>query len=264
MKIRLSEKQIKEMITKCVKEYLKESLGAVTNGLIQLSQKIISDIKDGEITIKYKPEQLNKYQNYYIAQKPLIIQLVSRFENDKTICLQVTKDYADIIYVNDRLLLAKKSPESIIIHELTHIVNRNMSNDRLLAPEHPNQEIQKMLYLFQDTELQARLSQFFSVLRNYPKEALSQDIYSYRMLLLTPMKYYIDNFIVNGNETNIRDLVKSNQYYKQKRNNIDSNVQYNLTGFNLEQQRAKLLKYYNKKYNEYLGKAVKILGFFLQ
>lgn len=261
MKIRLTEHQIKKIIFDAAKKVIKEALGAITNHLMQLSNSITNYIFKYKRSFKINPEIFNQYQAYYIADKPLYIKCTIKFDTDQ-ICWQDSEDN-DTIVVNLPYFLTENNPSAYIMHELTHLINRYKTNNTISNTNTGMNEIDYMLYLFNDTEIQARTTQLFKTLANIPQNQLSKDIFSYNdILFLSEMKYCIDTYIKKGSEFYIKLLFGRSQFIKQINNNRA--IVKDFSSFNLEQQRAKLLKYYNKKYNEYLGKAIKILGFFLQ
>lgn len=135
----------------------------------------------------------------------------------------------------------------------------------LFVPKVNDEITQHIMYLFNDSEMQARLSEFFNTLRNMPRDQIVPNIKKYEKILHSQeMKTYINQHINGSDDYTIKMLFGMNQYIKQQRANFNGNINYDFSSFNIEQQRSKLIKYYAKKYNEFVRKATNILALFLE
>lgn len=152
------------------------------------------------------------------------------------------------------------------MHELTHIINAKLSPNIGMNPKVINKDVQMMLYLFQDTERQARLTEFSTYLSELPKESLSKNIYDYNNILwLTEMKNYINTQILYAMpySNSLAALYFANQRVKERKGYI-KNARNSAKDFDFFKQQNKLYHQYNKIFKEYINKATNILAYYIQ
>lgn len=286
MKIIITESKLKQIIGKTAIKVL-ESLGAITEqGLYQLALTILdkaSHKNDDEINygnddinndnndeneFYITAKELNAAQNYCEFTTPLIIRTYYDPYSNWT-CKQTIdeKTGLDAIKINKALInKTHSSPTATIMHELTHIINAKMSPNIGMNPKVMDQDIQMMLYLFQDTERQARLTEFSTYLSELPKESLSKNIYDYNNILwLTEMKDYINSQILYAMpfSNSLVGLYYANQNTKEMKGYI-KNARNSAKDFDFFKQQNKLYHQYNKIFKEYINKATNILAYYIQ
>ena len=163
----LNENEIANMVKECVGRIL-EVHGAIDDRIKGLAESIIKRLRAGEKNFTIPKEELMKYYPY--RNCPESLNVVSEFLRKG-----VSASYSPTIHTlrvaprsmmfNDKYLL------EIIMHELTHFVNGNEATKPVghfckSMETDKEQLIDEILYLFDKSEISARVTQFKQSLSN--------------------------------------------------------------------------------------------------
>lgn len=279
MKVLITESKLKQIIGEAAIKVL-ESLGAITEqGLYQLALAIldkayhkndddINNDNNDENEFYITAKELNNAQNYCEFTTPLIVRTYSDSSTNLGCSQGIDRETGfDLININlAKIGDTKSSPAALIMHELTHVINSRKSSNIGMNPRAADKSIERMLYLFQDTERQARLTEFSTYLSEQPKESLSKNIYDYdNILWLTEMKNYIKSKILYAMpfSNSVAALYFANQKVKERKGYI-KNARNSAKDFDFFKHQNKLYHQYNKIFKEYINKATNILAYYVQ
>lgn len=157
----LTGNDLKVMITECVQRIL-EYHGAIDDTLEKLAELILARLKD-ENKFTLTPEEINAYYPYSVVSTPLNVQRVSLGK-----AIAVYSPATNTLKVSPITQLFKNEYlVSVIMHELTHFVNNTESDEAFLRHKYPNfgdntneTIVKEITYLFDFSEMSARISQF--------------------------------------------------------------------------------------------------------
>ena len=265
--MKLCATDLRRMITECVQRIL-EYHGAIDDSLKELAENILSRLKREE-NFTLTPEEVNAHYPYSKITKPLNVQrmfldkAVASY-NPGTNTLKVSP--LTQLYRDEYLL-------EILIHELTHFVNDNESDGcfkRHKYPKFDNDEnetiVKKIDYLFDFSEMSARISQFKWRIRARMQNRLPIDKLKYfeDVTRLTEMRDLIDlvtNDIMPESEEEplsiIELLLYRRAFHKTSLDGKDREL--NMSQGDFEKTKQAIVKKMTKAYKEYFSKISKIL-----
>lgn len=157
----VNESDIRAMVTECVSRIL-EVHGAIDDKLEGLARLIIQKLKTGKDSFVISSKDLARYYPYKNCPQELNVivtnlgLLRSAAYNISTRTLKISK-WA--LFCDDEYLV------EVIMHELTHFINDTESGG-LPSPiginvqNNKEESLRQIAYLFDDSEMQARVSQF--------------------------------------------------------------------------------------------------------
>lgn len=255
-----------EQLEILVGEDVSETMSGIDDRMIELA-KIILEIGVNLIRNRKEhtflaPSQVNKYQDYFNGSKPLEILCI--YDSD-------TLDVAKYDYVSNSITLnfgpiSHMDINSIIasiMHELTHMVNFSKGNETTLSRYDINHNtpdadiINRYTYLFNPSEMQARLSQYYHYCKLYNKPIGLYTPQIENILCLSEMKKMVNNIDRNIDiPYNLYNLLRV-RHGKEILNPKDADTcTLEINNF--------IKKYYNYLYQKYLKKATKIFNKFEQ
>lgn len=169
----LTENDIRVMVTECVQHIL-EVHGAIDDKLEGLARLIISKIRAGEHKFTLTKDDVEKYYPYRNCPDSLDVVVERRSflspaaYRPTTKCISISSSFS---FFDDDYIL------EMLMHELTHWVNDIESNGGLTKGQFSKTEdtniekdVKNILYLFDSSEMQARVSGFrWALKRGVPK-----------------------------------------------------------------------------------------------
>jgi len=255
-KLYLTEEQVKGIIKTCVILLLNESMGMIDKKLETLANDIVIRVKNGENNFLIEPKTINQYQSYFVASKPIEVEVNSYKKGLASINRQGDKY---VLYINPKTINMGDAA-AVIIHEFTHMINFERYNVKdILVTDNVN--INKLNYLFRDTERQARLSEFGYYLQYQLNNdiEIKRDIRTteYESILLLDDMYELLECINNS-----KDLI-INQELVMKLNDAGEMLPTkNIEASNYEAVKQSIYGWYLKNYNKFKRKAEKLLGYY--
>lgn len=265
----LGEGDIRKMVVECIKCIL-EHHHVIDSSLEKLADLIIEKFNEGGGEIS--SDVVNSINPYFKINTPLIV-VPSDAINGVASYNQTTNKIE--INTNPRFHKDGKDKESII-HELTHFIDLNQRTKPSVGPlsysktgitDTITEFVNDILYYFNPSEMQARLSQYGYFLKQNA-DATNSDIYSYdseKVLKLGYMETLIE--ITNGatygkpSEEIIQMLAYSASYsrIKNRGGNI-SNSAYTegLTIDDFNEQKTKIVNILSHRLEKMKKKAMKI------
>lgn len=255
-KIYLTEEQVKGIIKTCVMLLLNESMGMIDKNLETLANDIVARVKSGENNFLIEPEIINQYQSYFNASKPIEVEVNNYKKGLASINMQGNKY---VLYINPKTI-NMSDVVAVIMHEFTHMINLERYNVKDIYVT-DNANINKLNYLFRDTERQARLSEFGYYLQYQLNNniEIKRDIRTteYESILLLDDMYELLECINNS-----KDLI-INQELVMKLNNAGEMLPTkNIDASNYEVVKQSIYGWYSKNYNKFKRKAEKLLGYY--
>ena len=265
----LGECDIRDMVMECVERIL-EHHHVIDSSLEKLADLIIEKFNEGGGEIP--SDLVNSINPYFKINTPLIV-IPSETINDIASYNQTTNEIE--INTNPRFHGNGRDKESII-HELTHFVDLKqrtkahvgaLSFSKTGIADTITEFVNDILYYFNPSEMQARLSQYGYFLKQNAN-AVNSDIYSYdseKVLKLGYMKTLIE--IANGatygkpSEEIIQMLAYSASYSRiKKRGGNISNSAYTegMTTNDFNEQKTKIVNILNHRLEKMKKKAMKI------
>lgn len=256
----LSEGEIRSMVAECVERIL-EVHGAIDDRLEGLAKMIIGRIRNDEKKFTLSKSDIEAYYPYKNCPETLNVsseflpQNVVAAYNPYTNTVKVRRS---AIMYNDEYLT------EILMHELTHFVNNSESNNSLfsmgregIGNEGAEAIAKKIMYLFEPTEMNARVSQFKYTL----KQRMGKLHTFENQTRLKEMKRLIE--IVEQDEATYDDewtIVELLLYKRaQRKTDIDGkDRELNTSYENFERAKSAIVKKLKRAYKEYYNKIAKI------
>ena len=260
--MKLNKGDIKSLIKECVQQIL-EVHGAINDSLSGIADIIIERIKNGETKFTLTKDEISQFYPYkncperlpVLVKKELGIGIPAKYSPDTRI-ISVSPDI---------VLFPKDSIVDVIMHELTHWVNDAESNGGLsrgritiMQEGEKEQTVKAILYLFDPSEMQARVSQFkWALKRKAPKysyEAITHLKYMSKLISLVDNETYEEYENSYGESesygTIVEGLLSERAYYK---SSIDGKDRYSNFMSENEFNVAKeaIIKRLRKKYAKY-------------
>ena len=270
--MRLNETDIRMMVEECVKRILSEYHHSIDNSLEKLAELIIDKYENGGGEIS--ADEINSINPYFKVSKPLTVVLVN--DDDAGFVATYSKNNNEIeINTDERFHFGNRLKETLM-HELSHFVDNNLrtkpyANVQSFAPDDPGDVptkfVNDILYYFNPSEIQARLTQYKYFLERQP-QMVKQSIknhFSEKVLKLDYMETLIS--IVDGcvYGTKSEDIIQmlgnaaSNSRVKKRGGDYDQTAFLNGMSFHefyLQQQKiSRILK---KRLKSMTQKALKI------
>ena len=168
--MRLNETEIRLMVEECVKRIL-EVHGALDEKLEGLAELIIKRVKSGEDKFALSQEEIEQYYPYKHVPGSLNVSVQFLKPGAEASYSMTTNTIK--ISPGVRYLSTDEHFMEVLMHELTHFVNNNESDGSLSKwvpidhePDGPGIIAKKIEYLFDPSEMQARVTQFKIRLKN--------------------------------------------------------------------------------------------------
>lgn len=242
-------------------EDIDEKMSGIDSRLSKLAEQIYNNalqaIRFGISPKEISAEQINNAQDYFHATSPLYIEI--NFDmNDDTYAMYEYDivEKKSIMHVNPRLFGNMSQYIPTIMHELTHMANI-LSTKGLNAfyyPEVSNKDVNNFFYLFNPTEIQARLSEYYyDCKRNTCLPLANNDI-----LMLEVCYSFLQKL---SNNKDFAKMIYTVLKYRQNKKYIllkhfTDSLNHNTSPY------GALIKYYTKIFKKYCHKAEKIYKYF--
>ena len=269
--MKFTESDIRHMVKESVERVLSETRGILNGRLRDLAVYIVERLKTEDEFI-IPAETLKDFTHYYAPTKPL---KVTKIDDGTTNSLasynfSPTSEYDELVVNDFEGYRNVKSFVGTIMHELTHMVNRNMPNSRVQGGTSINatlpieQVANAAIYLFQDTEMQARINEIPDFLETHPWVTKLEDCNE--ILCLGQMRQIIDliknwgmfNSLMAGGDF-LSMLFGAKKYIKANKNNTQMNGTFPMHNNNeIEKIRKNLIKSFSKRYINFYKKAAKV------
>lgn len=267
--MKLNREDIKSLIKECVQRIL-EVHGAIDDSLSGIADIIIERIKNGETKFTLTKDEISQFYPY--KNCPERLPVLVKKELGVGIPAKYSPETRTIFVSPDIILFPKDSVVEVIMHELTHWVNDvesngGLSRGRITVMQEGEKErmVKAILYLFDPSEMQARVSQFkWALKRKAPKysyEAITHLKYMSKLISLVENETYEEYENSYGESesygTIVEGLLSERAYYK---SSIDGKDRYNNFMSENEFNAAKesILKSLTKKYKKFESSIDKI------
>ena len=271
----LSEREIKTMVAECVERIL-EMHGAIDDRMTGLAKLIIKKIRRGERSFSLAEKDVSKFYPYkgkisgrlnVIVGRDVCKQGTAMAYNPPTNTLKV-KDYS--LFFDDETLT------SMIMHELTHFVNNVETDGRIfagrssiMASSEKEEYAKQIMYLFNDSELQARVTQFKHYLRASSSPKISEQITRLKAMQELINKVHEDTYeeYVNGWENDefgtITDILLYQRWWYKTSIDEKERIPNFMSKGDFEKTKSSTIARLTRYYNEYKKKIHKIYYDFL-
>lgn len=270
-KIIINEQILRQIISECVKRCIDEARGAIDARMGKLAELIWETVQE---TIKKEEdkfiidaETINQYQNYFKATKP--IEVVIFYNEDK-----YSDEYSEaalnnnqdkyVLKINTFVIGNEIEPIPAIMHELTHLVNYEKYNVKGLYLT-TNQWLNDWYYLYRDTEMNARISEFSYYLKSKKdkNEPINKSIFSdeYEKILFLKL---MERLLIEIQYDKFWDIEDSMIYILYRTNQlVPISNKVALTEKNFQKIAIKIYSWFKKKYDIFYKKACKVLADYL-
>lgn len=267
--MKLNREDIKSLIKECVQRIL-EVHGAIDDRLAGIADIIIERMKNGESKFILTKNEISQFYPYKNCPEKLPV-LVKK-ELGVGIPAKYSPETGTISVSSDIVLFPKDSVVEVIMHELTHWVNDveshgGLSRGRITVIQEGEKEriVKAILYLFNPSEMQARISQFkWALKRKAPKysyETITHLKYMSKLLSLVENETYEEYENSYGESesygTIVEGLLSERAYYK---SSIDGKDRYSnfMSGNEFNAAKKSILKSLTKKYKKFKSNIDKI------
>ena len=264
--MKLYATDLNRIVTECVQRIL-EYHGALNDSLKELAEVILNKLTV-EKEFVLSPEEINAHYPYSEITKPLNVKRLSlsgavAAYNPDTNTLKVstlTRLYKDEYFME------------VVMHELTHFVNNNESNDGFQRNKYPkfqdteNETIVKRIdYLFDFSEMSARITQFKWNIKAKQQNGVPPTNLKYfdKVTHLSEMQNLIekvnnDTFPKSDEEplSIVELLLYRRAFHKTYRDSRDREL--NLSEGDFEKTKKAIVKKLTKAYKNYFSKISKI------
>lgn len=243
-----------------VNEDVSETMSGIDNRMLELAKHIYDNalkaVKLGRQPIGISPEEINASQDYFKTEEPLYIIIGHNMDYQNLAsysCNDQTQE--NFITINPLALDKETDIIPIILHELTHMVNYLATNNKesLKSVKTIDGMVNNFFYLFNPTEMQARLSQYYHYCQiNGPVSLEDNDF-----LVLSIYYHYLDRL---KNDYSFANSIYALLRNKQGKKLISS--KYFMQGGEHISPYNSLLNHYIKLFKRYYHKAEKIYKYF--
>lgn len=271
----LSEHEIRSMVAECVGRIL-EVHGAIDDRITGLAKLIIKKIRRGERSFSLTEKDVSKFYPYkgkisgglnVIVGRDVCKQGAAMAYNPPTNTLKV-KDYS--LFFDDETLT------SMIMHELTHFVNNVETDGRIfagrssiMASSEKEEYAKQIMYLFNDSERQARVTQFKHYLRTSSSPKISEQVTHLKTMQELINKVREDTYeeYVNGWENDefgtITDILLFQRWWYKTSIDEKERIPNFMSKGDFEKTKSSTIARLTRYYNEYKKKIHKIYYDFL-
>lgn len=267
--MKLNREDIKSLIKECAQRIL-EVHGAIDDRLAGIADIIIERMKNGVTKFTLTKDEISQFYPY--KNCPESLSVLVKKELGIGVPAKYSPETRTIFVSPDIILFPKDSVVEVIMHELTHWVNDvesngGLSRGRITIMQEGEKErtVKAILYLFDPSEMQARVSQFkWALKRKAPKysyEAITHLKYMSKLISLVENETYEEYENSYGESesygTIVEGLLSERAYYK---SSIDGKDRYNNFMSENEFNAAKesILKSLTKKYKKFESSIDKI------
>lgn len=258
MKFEISD--IRQMVCECIKKIVLEYHGAINDSILKIAETIITSLRNGKTEFTLNKNNIEQYYPYKYC--PNILNVKIENLNNKQIAIYSTKTKTIkisplFISFNDNYLI------EILMHELTHWVNDNESlgkivnnNSKIIPQTNKELLIKEILYLFNSSEIQARITQLKWYIKRKQTNNFENVTHLKRMLFLIneiEKENYFEYENYFGEEnfgTIIEGLLSQRNYYKYT---IDGKERWNnlLSENEFIKTKRAILNNFKKKYKKF-------------
>lgn len=190
-------------------------------------------------------DRINNSQDYFKTNRDLKVELAYDFY-DSTVATYYHEDYRmkinmEWVYKESETLVI-----STIVHELTHMVNFEKGKSKTLNVYYSVivPEINKYLYYFNPTEMQARLSQYYHYSKTNGKISPFSEMGN-KILAIEQMNTLLSKL------SSADDIIFLNLYNLLRVRHGKDEITSNDKSINISDIKNKMLNYYKQLYNNF-------------
>lgn len=208
----MTERQYK-MCQQRLKGLIGEECSGIDPRMREIAEKIYNNfetaLKDGKSLEPVSADFINSCQEYFKTNNDMVLKFMD--DDDEAYAAFNYDDKTDTCEMSMNPSLFEYGREkgravNILMHELTHMVNTLSGGPRVLQYNqveggwHYEQEINNVLYLFTDTEMNSRLSQYYHLCLNAHGTQ-------------TPSPSEAESTLAYGFMANMVDKIQTNSYF---------------------------------------------------
>lgn len=265
-------------------DVLNEARGVPDASMKELAYYIWDRItEDGDRNFFLSIDDLDEYVHYYKVYKPLMVVTISNENSSSLAQFDKSQNMAyDKLTVNMAMVDSKGSPVSTIMHELTHMLNRNVPGNRIqggISVQNYGRAYElanHCFYLFSDTECNARVAEFSMFLQENPQ---INDLHCRECEKVTGLKSmkilmnmikgwgFMDTIMNDGDLTEmVYGGILHLQFNKKfsdganKDNEVGNAMMQKLQHSTMVSRKRAILKNYEWRYKRYYNKILKVFA----